>query len=196
MSSLPDMSNSAKINTTYLQGSHFTLSQEESWTPGTRLSTFKKDYIPYNVDDKPAAATPKEPAKIFNKDERFFNNNHSASETLAEYQLKPFAEKATYDTNKLRRTNFKMDSDDRQTEPYLSIQKTSYPPKQADHTKAQPKITATSSNIPQGMHFDSFYFSNIGFVLPFFFTVLHTHKHTHMCMCICIYIFFYFSLCF
>ncbi|XP_067932446.1 stabilizer of axonemal microtubules 5-like [Watersipora subatra] len=139
-----------QVNTSYLQGSHFTLSQEESWTPWTRMSTFKKDYVPYNVEDKPPGANPKEPAKIFNKDERFFNNNHSASETLAEFQPKPFSKKATYDTNKLRRTNFKMDSDHRQPEPYLSIQKTSYLPKDGDFSKVQPKLDTTTSSILQG----------------------------------------------
>lgn len=147
---LPDIPNTKQVNTSYLQGSHFTLAQEESWTPWTRLSTFKKDYVPYNVSDKPPAATPKAPAKIFNKDERFFNNNHSASETLAEFQPKPFSEKATYDTNKLRKTNFKMDSDHRQTEPYLSVQKTSYPPKHRDYNKIKPSMNTSASNILQG----------------------------------------------
>ena len=140
-----------QVNTSYLQGSHFTLSQEESWTPWTRLSTFKKDYVPYNVDDKPPAAIPKEPAKIFNKDERFFNNHHSASETLAEFQPKPFTEQATYDTYKLRKTNFKMDSDQKQMEPYLSVQKTSYPPKHGEISRARPKPdNSGSSNLLQG----------------------------------------------
>lgn len=139
-----------QVNTGYLQGSHFTLSQEESWTPWTRLSTFKKDYVPYDITDKPPGSDPKKPAEIFNRDERFFKNSHSASETLAEFQPKPFTEKATYDTNKLRKTNFKMDSDHRQTEPYLSVQKTSYPPKYGEFAKAQPKLNTTTSNIPQG----------------------------------------------
>lgn len=139
-----------QVNTSYLQGSHFTLSQEESWTPWTRLSTFKKDYVPYNVTDKPPGAKPKQPAEIFNKDERYFNNNHSASETLAEYQPKPFAEKATYDTNALRKTNFKMDSDPRQNNPYLSVQKTSYPPKSGEISRVKPVLNTTTSNIPQG----------------------------------------------
>lgn len=149
---LPDINKKlgAQVNTSYLQGSHFTLAQEESWTPWTRLSTFKKDYVPYNVNDKPPAAKPREPANIFNKDERYFNNNHSASETLAEYQPKPLSEKATYDTYKLRKTNFKMDSDIRQNDPYLSIQKTSYAPKYGDFTRAMPTMNTTSSNIPQG----------------------------------------------
>lgn len=139
-----------KVNTGYLQGSHFTLSQEESWTPWTRLSTFKKDYIPYDVVDKPPSAKPKMPAEIFNTDERFFNNNHSASETLAEFQPKQLTGKSSYDTNKLRKTNFKMDADERQLEPYLSVQKTSYPPKYGDYEKAKPKMNTTTSNIPQG----------------------------------------------
>lgn len=141
-----------EINTSYLQGSHFTLSQEESWTPWTRLSTFKKDYIPYNINDKPPAAKPKEPANIFNRDERYFSNNHNASETLENFQAKPISEKATYDTDKLRKTNFKMDSDLRQKEPYLSIQKTSYPPKSGDYNRAMPTLNTTTSHIPQGTH--------------------------------------------
>lgn len=139
-----------QVNTGYLQGSHFTLSQEESWTPWTRQSTFKKDYVPYNVTDKPPGAKPKQPAEIFNRDERFFNNNHSASETLAEFQPKPFDEKATYDTNALRKTNFKMDSDHRQIDPYLSVQKTSYVPKDGDYSRSKPTLNTTTSNIPQG----------------------------------------------
>lgn len=141
-----------QVNTGYLQGSHFTLSQEESWTPWTRLSTFKKDYIPYNITDKPPAAKPKQPAEIFNRDERFFNNHHSASETLAEFQPKPFSEKATYDTYKLRKTNFKMDSDARQKEPYVSIQKTSYPPKSGNNLRVSPSMNTTTSHIPQGKY--------------------------------------------
>jgi len=149
-----------EVNTSYLQGSHFTLAQEESWTPWTRQSTFKKDYIPYNIEDKPKAANRKEPAEIFNRDERFFNNNHSASETLAEFQRKPLSEKATYDTNALRKTNFKMDADERLKDPYMSVQKSSYPPKHGEVGRTKPVGNTTTSHIPQGEAFTIQYLSN------------------------------------
>lgn len=136
--------------TKFLQSSHFSISQDDSWTPWTRLSTFKQDYTPYNNEEKPPSAHVPQPAQVLNGDERYFKNSHVASETLTEFQQKSRTDRATYDTNKLRKTNFKLDADTRDIVNVVSTQKDSYVPQPGSAHPAKPTLNTFTSHIPSG----------------------------------------------
>lgn len=130
----------------FLASSHFTISQDPSVTDNSMKSIFRKDYIPWRIEEKPSAAIPPKPADVLLKDPRYFN--HRQSETRNAYEYRFLEKPVVRDVSEqLRATNFKMHRDPR-FDSFKTTHNVDYTPKQAGKLPGRP--IGMQSFIPQG----------------------------------------------
>jgi hypothetical protein len=111
-------------------------------------SVFRKDYIPWKVNEKPHASVPPRPADVLLKDARYFNQRESETKNAHNYRHldKPVLRDVS---EQLRQTNFKMDKDPRFS-CFNTTHNDDYTPKDASGRRSGQPANPMKSFIPQG----------------------------------------------
>ncbi len=137
-----------KSGTSFLAASHFSISQDRQFTNPSLKSIFKRDYVPWDINGRPAAAEPPNPAEVLHRDNRFFTPH--PSETAAAYPYKSLTKSDMAEAQaKLSKTNFKMDKDLTKFDSFHTTHNREFPAKDVRYTRVAP-IRPIPSSIPQG----------------------------------------------
>lgn len=135
----------------FLASTNFKVAQDMSVLEESMKSVFKKDYPPYQHYGREKESERPKLAEVMTRDDTFFKDR--ASETVHAFEYRYLPKPVALDDihQKLRSTNFKMDTDVNKVNVFETMHTSYFKPKMTSaYQRTEPAASTSVSHIPQG----------------------------------------------